>query len=108
MPTVNSADDNLCVICIEPNKKIYWKCKECNTKYHRACIIKWKKGNPYYPSYYTCPVCKKKYDITTCNYLIDNARAEIWVISICFLIISIFIIIYPICVFFMIYYLVLI
>ena len=106
MSTVNSVDNNLCVICIEPNKKFYWKCKECNTKYHKACIIKWKKVNPYYPDYYTCPVCKKIYNVSLCNYILDNALKEILLISVFMLIVSIFVIIYPICIFFIIYFLI--
>ena len=66
MPSFESFEienSNNCSICLEDLGRFnLWKCKQCNTKFHKKCIIKWKKANPHYPEYFECRICKLQYD----------------------------------------------
>lgn len=66
MPSIETFEienSNNCSICLENLGRFnLWKCKQCNTKFHKKCITKWKIENPKYPQYYDCPVCKLQYD----------------------------------------------
>ena len=66
MPDIESFEienSNNCSICLEDlGRHNLWKCKQCNNKFHKKCIIKWKRVNPHFPKYFECPVCKLQYD----------------------------------------------
>ena len=72
MPDIESFEIEMpaeCSICLEDlGRHNLWKCKQCNNKFHKKCIIKWKKANPHYPEYFECPVCKLQYK----NYCYNN------------------------------------
>lgn len=66
---------DICAICFEPNTRPKWKCKGCNVILHKECIHQWKITNPNYPIFYTCPLCKVKYNLYNCNCVKKNILA---------------------------------
>lgn len=50
-PLETTISNGECCICLEPIKKIYFGCKQCNHKFHKNCFRNCEK----------CPLCRKNY-----------------------------------------------
>ena len=86
---------NNCPICLDSNPKNIWKCKQCNTVFHKKCIKQWDLNNNNYPYYSLCPVCRLEYSLCNwkcicykmCNYNYYSLLTFAYLISILIIII---------------------